>query len=235
MTSEHSPSLGSDAPDLSEPEPGDIESTHDAAVRPAAFAPSFATQDGQIVRPINWNALTAEEARYAWADLDAWVSWLRTSYGLPAAVIPPFWHRHDELIWELSALHTHWRNSYDPDNSPSAPIAWHREFTEARARLREWVAACGTRTDNDRPTRQTPWPGEQPPSQPAEVNLADRNADFAAFVDDDLAIRMRIQRQAVRDVEQRQADTQQAPWSELSTGTDPVSYPQGPTPDVPYP
>src|SRR5690625_2702042 len=37
--------------------------------------------------------------------LNEWVTWLRTTYGLPASVIPPFWHRHDELRWELSALH----------------------------------------------------------------------------------------------------------------------------------
>lgn len=53
-------------------------------------------------------------------------------------MIPPYRHRHDELVWELSALHTHWLNAYDPDGSLSAPLAWHRDFADARNRLREW-------------------------------------------------------------------------------------------------
>ena len=78
--------------------------------------------DEEPLRPINWNLLTSEEAEAEWLDLNAWVHWLRTSYGLPPAVIPPYWHRHDELVWELSALHTHWLNAYDPEGSPSSPL-----------------------------------------------------------------------------------------------------------------
>ena len=108
-------------------------------------------------------------------------------------MIPPFWHRHDELIWELSALHLHWLNSYDPDGSPSAPIMWHRDFADARQRLREWVATCGTRLDHDRPTRQTTWPGEDTQPAGAEVVIEDRGADFIEFVVEDVAARRRIE------------------------------------------
>jgi hypothetical protein len=110
-------------------------------------------REGEIVRPVNWDLLTAEEAEGEWLDLNAWVDWLRASYGLPVAVVPPLWHRHDELVWELSALHVAWLNAYDPDSPPSAPLAWHREFAEARHRLRDWVTTCGTKLDRDRPTR----------------------------------------------------------------------------------
>ena len=61
--------------------------------------------DERPLRPIDWNTLTADEALVEWGDLDKFVKWLRLSYGLPPAVVPPLWHRHDELIWELSALH----------------------------------------------------------------------------------------------------------------------------------
>ena len=57
--------------------------------------------------PINWNLRTADEAEAEWLELNAWVRWLRHTYGLAAAVIPPSWHRHPELVWELSALHLH--------------------------------------------------------------------------------------------------------------------------------
>ncbi|MGN6128959.1 MAG: hypothetical protein ACTHOK_01305 [Nocardioidaceae bacterium] len=136
-------------------------------------------------RPVNWLSLNAEDAEAEFLDLNRWVDWLRHAYGLPPTVVPPLWHRHDELIWELSALHTHWLNSYHPDASPSAPSAWHRDFADTRLRLREWVATCGTRLDRDRPTRQTAWPGE-PPMQPApESIIANRDEDFFAFLIDD--------------------------------------------------
>jgi hypothetical protein len=114
-------------------------------------------------------------------------------------VVPPYWHRHDELVWELSALHTHWLNAYDPDSSPSAPLAWHRDFVDARSRLREWVSTCGTKLDRDRPTRLTAWPGEQPVASGSEVVIEDRDADFTAFVLDDVAARRRIE-DRIRDI-----------------------------------
>jgi hypothetical protein len=151
---------------------------------------------GEPLHPINWNLLTADEAPAEWLDLNAWVNWLRATYGLPPTVVPPYWHRHDELVWELSALHTHWLNAYDPDGSPSAPSAWHRDFADARARLREWISTCGTKLDRDRPTRLTAWPGEQPTEPGAEALIEDRDADFTAYVLDDVAARRRIEERA---------------------------------------
>ena len=150
--------------------------------------PYFGDPDGgdHLARPINWNTLTAGEAEQEWLDLNRWVDWLRRTYGLPPAIVPPLWHRHDELVWELSALHLHWLNSYDPDASPSAPLAWHRDFADARHRLREWVATCGTRLDRDRPTRLTAWPGETPIRPEPEALIANRDEDFVAFVLDDV-------------------------------------------------
>jgi hypothetical protein len=44
--------------------------------------------------PINWNLLSADDAEAEWIELNRWVNWLRRTYGLPASVVPPFWHRH---------------------------------------------------------------------------------------------------------------------------------------------
>ncbi len=143
--------------------------------------------------PVNWNLLTAEEACSEWADLDAWVNWLKTTFGLSPSIVPPMWHRHDELIWELSALHTHFLACYDDHASPSAPIVWMRDFADARYRLRDWVAQCGTRLDRDRPTRQTVWPGESAPAPGSEAEIHDRAADFAAYVRNDIDRRERIE------------------------------------------
>ena len=132
--------------------------------------------------PINWNLLSAEDAEVEWLELNRWVDWLRHTYGLPVAVIPPAWFKHPELVWELSALHLHWLCAYDPEQNGSAPLGWHRDFADARMRLREWVAACGTRLDRDRPTRQVVWPGEEPGQPIEDTPIIDRDAEFVEFV-----------------------------------------------------
>ena len=173
-----------EVPELDEPEPPRLadEERDDQARLDVGFV-------AEPPHPVNWNLLTADEARDEWAELDKWVTWLRRTYGLPAGVIPPFWHRHPELVWELSALHLHWLCAYDPEQNGSAPLGWHRDFADARQRLRDWVASSGTRLDRDRPTRQTAWPGEQPAQPVEDVVIADRAEDFRLFVDADVAAR----------------------------------------------
>lgn len=143
--------------------------------------------------PINWNLLTADEAEAEWLELNRWVDWLRRTYGLPASVIPPFWYRHRELLWELSALHLHWLCAYDREQNGSAPLGWHRDFADARLRLRDWVAASGTRLDRDRPTRQTNWPGEGTADPVEDVVIPDRDEDFVEWVRADVAARQRTE------------------------------------------
>ena len=178
-----------EAPEFDEPEPRQLNEDD--------YDEHHLVDTGLIAEPphpVNWNLLTADEAGAEWIELDQWVHWLRRTYGLPASVIPPFWYRHPELLWELSALHLHWLCAYDPDQNGSAPLGWHRDFADTRQRLREWVAASGTRLDRDRPTRQTTWPGEEPGPAIDDVVLTDRSADFEAFVTADVA-----RRQAAED------------------------------------
>ncbi|MFZ2751760.1 MAG: hypothetical protein WAZ15_15830, partial [Propioniciclava sp.] len=87
---------------------------------------------------------------------------------------------------ELSALHLHWLCAYDPEQNGSAPLGWHRDFADARQRLRDWVTASGTRLDRDRPTRQTKWPGEEAVEHVEETAITDRDADFVQFVLDEV-------------------------------------------------
>ncbi|WP_447589710.1 hypothetical protein [Microbacterium lacticum] len=174
---EFAPDLDADL-DADEPEPeDDVDGTSDDA------------EVAEPPHPVNWNLLTAHEAEIEWLELNRWVHWLRHTYGLPASVIPPFWHHHPELLWELSALHLHWLCAYDPEQNGSAPHGWHRDFAEARERLREWVATAGTRLDRDRPTRQTTWPGEDPAPPVEDVVIEHREEEFVQFVLDDVARR----------------------------------------------
>ncbi|WP_244929271.1 hypothetical protein [Nocardioides sp. W7] len=168
----------------------DTHSRYDES--PDPFAPAGPLRE-DLPAPINWNLLTGEEADYEWHDLDRWVRWLKDSHGLPPSVVPPFYYLHDELVWELSALHTHWLSCYHPTASPSAPISWRRDFDDARRRLRDWVALCGTRLDRDRPTRITAWPDETPLPQAPEVEIPDRDRHFEDFVRADVLRRQRIE------------------------------------------
>ncbi len=143
--------------------------------------------------PINWSLLDAEHAGIEWHDRDLRVKWLKGTFGLPLNFVPPFWHRHDELVRELSALHCHWLNCYHESAQPSAPISWMRDFADARSRLRDWVSICGTRLDRDRPTRQTTWPGERPTDAVGEIEIRDSDKDFADFVREDALRRHRIE------------------------------------------
>jgi len=166
---------------------------------PARFGPNDADEDdgpttADPPHPVNWNLLNAEEAETAWIALNRWVNWLRRTYGLPASVIPPLWHRHPELVWELSALHLHWLCAYDPDQHGSAPIGWLRDFTDARERLHDWVTNCGTRLDRDRATRQASWPGESPAETIEDVVITNRDEDFITFVVGDLEKRRAAER-----------------------------------------
>jgi hypothetical protein len=148
--------------------------------------------------PISWRTLTAEDAEYEWLALNEWVDWLRHEFGLPASIIPPAWHRHPELVWELSALHLHWLGAYDPAQHASAPIGWLADFHAAQTRLREWVALSGTRLDRDRPTRQTAWPGEQVNPPTPETAIVNRDEEFVAFVIADVNRRAQAEAEFLR-------------------------------------
>lgn len=70
-------------------------------------------------RPINWNLLSSADLEAELLELNAWVDWLRHTYGLPASVIPPMWHRLPGAVGAV-ALHLHWLGAYDPEQNASA-------------------------------------------------------------------------------------------------------------------
>lgn len=77
----------------------------------------------------------------------------------------------------------HWLAAYDPEQNASAPLGWHRDFADARERLRYWVTACSTRGDRDRPTPgRPPGPAEEPAPAIQEVKFDDRDEEFVDFV-----------------------------------------------------
>jgi hypothetical protein len=148
---------------------------------------------GKAPRAINWRTLTPEDLETELLELNEWVDWLRHTYGLPAQIIPPMWHRHPELLWELSALKQHWLLCYDRQAKGNQAITWHNDFAIARERLRDWVTISGTRLDRDRPTRITGWSGGEAEDwiepDTTEQSVTARTANFVAFVGEQVAER----------------------------------------------
>nr|WP_206692822.1 hypothetical protein [Microbacterium paulum] len=157
-----------------------------------------------VARPINWRTLPPTDLEHELLELNGWVDWLRHAYGLPAQVVPPMWHRHPELLWELSALRQHWLFCFDPQAKGNQALAWHHDFSVARERLRDWVTISGTRLDRDRPTRITVWPGGEAEdwTEPdtTERPVAKRTDDFLAFVEEQVKARIAEQDATIREI-----------------------------------
>lgn len=171
------------------------------------FAVGPADASEEPAHTVNWCTLDPEEAEREWALLDAWVYWLRDRFGLTPQEVPPAWHRHDPLVWELSALRTAWLASHAADASPMAPLSWMRDFHDARYRLREWVQDLGTELKQDRPTRAVSWPGEPAIPSPGWETITDRAADFGVHVADDVAARERTLDEAQATVAAERAES----------------------------
>ncbi|GEB44726.1 hypothetical protein MTE01_06710 [Microbacterium testaceum] len=161
MNSEQSPSAAP-GPDSDGADAGDLPPSVEEKTRELpkqAYVSDLAAALGQVPRPINWRPLPPDDLEHELLELNEWVDWLRHTYGLPAQVIPPMWHRHPELLCELSELRQHWLFCFDQQAKGNQALAWHHDFAIARERLRDWVTISGTRLDRDRPTRITSWPG----------------------------------------------------------------------------
>lgn len=170
----------------------------------AEYAKDLRNQLGAVPRTINWRALTPEDLEHELLELNEWVDWLRHEYGLPAQVIPPMWHRHAELRWELSALRQHWLTCYDQQAKGNMGTVWHGEFALTRERLRDWVSTSGTRLDRDRATRITEWPGGEAEDFQApdtsERPVTNRSEDFVTYVTEAVHARQAEQDALVQEI-----------------------------------
>ena len=170
----------------------------------AEYAKDLRTQLGTVPRTINWCALSPDDLEDELLSLNEWVDWLRHAYGLPPQIIPPMWHRHWELIWELSALKQHWEICYDQQAKGNMGVVWHNDFAIARERLRDWVSISGTRLDRDRATRVTAWPGGEAegwsPPDTAEHPVTARSEDFVTFLTEAVHAREGEEDAAVQDI-----------------------------------
>lgn len=156
---------------------------------------------GSVPRPIDWDRLSPEDLEHELLELNKFVDWLRHRYGLPAQIIPPMWHRHPEMLEELSALRQDRLFCYDQQAKGNMALVWHQGFAAARERLRDWVMIAGSRLDRDRPTRITEWPGGEAEDWVAptteELAVIERTEDFLRFVEEEVAKRKDVQQDSI--------------------------------------
>ncbi|AZU01071.1 hypothetical protein [Brevibacterium linens] len=168
------------------------------------YAKDLRAQLGSVPRTIDWTRLSPEDLEHELLELNQFVDWLRHTYGLPPQIIPPMWHRHWEMIWELSALRQQWLTCYDQQAKGNMGVVFHAEFAAARERLRDWVTIPGSRLDRDRATRITPWPGGEAegftPTDSTEYPVENRNEDFVSFVEEQVLERQRAQDAEVQEI-----------------------------------
>lgn len=118
--------------------------------------PVMPKQAGSLAPPVNWWLASEEEKALHLARLTNFTLRLVASYKLGVEIVPPCWHRHDELVQELLAL-LQYRNDqqFIPDQAPGAAIDFHEKFALWRERMRRWVSEAGCK-GNEHVGREVP-------------------------------------------------------------------------------
>jgi len=104
----------------------------------------------------DWARMDSKAAMETWADLAGWVVWLVARYDL-GDEIPACWWDHPAILEELTALWAAWLLTYQhADSTPDKPLAWHKDFGEARTRIKGWDR-LGCARGTHRATEEPPW------------------------------------------------------------------------------
>ena len=166
-----SPAAGGDGP---------VAAANDSPVVAALTELSARLADGsdfdELEGPIYWPTRDPELVEFDWPSLAAWVRRLRARFPHLIARIPDCWYRHNDLVEALLALRDCERACYTASSPASAAVEWHRAFRDMEARWDGWIK---------RFTCTVPGKGH-PPADPGPQQA---DAEFAAFIEDDLARR----------------------------------------------
>jgi hypothetical protein len=115
---------------------------------------------GRPTGPVNWLELSADRAAQQWAQLRAWVCWLRTTFAYDHRVVPPCWYLHGAFVDLLTALRDHHEYAFSELQPGTAASEWHRAFRELEPRLRDWASRTGCTRDQHRPDVTVEWPDD---------------------------------------------------------------------------
>ena len=130
-----------------------------------AFDPSmFGGQPGTPPIPmvVCWDDLDPTTYTHQLTELADWISWLRSTYRIPATVLPPCWFTHPGLREDIGHLWTGWLLTRHADAGVGMiGLDWDQRREAAISRLREATAVAGCTA-----TRHQAEP-EPPPAMPA--------------------------------------------------------------------
>jgi hypothetical protein len=91
-----------------------------------------------------WDDLPADEYTHRLAELADWIGWLRSTYRVPATVVPPCWFTHPSLREDIGHLWTGWLLTRHPDAGVGMiGLDWDQRRDAAISRLREATAITG--------------------------------------------------------------------------------------------
>jgi len=108
--------------------------------------------------PVDWAALTAEQAAVQWPILARWVGdVLVPRYALTRDDLPDCWALHVPVVAELSWLRSAYVEAYLKDSAPSLAADWHVESRPAvLTRIRELIKPDECPPGKHAPARATP-------------------------------------------------------------------------------
>ncbi|HEY5115645.1 MAG TPA: hypothetical protein VIJ00_08990 [Nakamurella sp.] len=132
---------------------------------PPAFDPAVFGGDPQtppVPMAICWNELDPAGYARTLRDLAGWITWLRSTYRVPATVIPPCWFTHPGLREDIGHLWTGWLLTRHPDAGVGMTgLDWDARREQAITRLRDATAITGCTS-----TRHH----DEPPSPDSELS-----------------------------------------------------------------
>jgi hypothetical protein len=91
-----------------------------------------------------WEDLPPDVFTHQLGELADWIGWLRTTYRIPATVIPPCWFTHPGLREDIGHLWTGWQLTRHPDAGVGMiGLDWDQRREATINRLREATAITG--------------------------------------------------------------------------------------------
>jgi len=116
---------------------------------------------------VRWDDLDPTTYTHELSELADWISWLRTTYRIPATVLPPCWFTHPGIREDIGHLWTGWLLTRHPDAGVGMiGLDWDQRRDAVVNRLREATAITGCTATRHQPE---PEPTNRTPSMVDEL------------------------------------------------------------------
>lgn len=138
-------------------------------------------QEQQTNAPVDWAAMTAEQAERQWPILAQWIAEVLVAwYELTRDELPDCWALHRPALLELSWLRSAHVQAYHPDADPHVAADWHLRWRPVVVdRVHQLIPSRLCRpgehliTEEESRSRRTPPPPGAPPPPLARLQRAE--------------------------------------------------------------